>query len=332
MTFIEPHQVSSDFRVVELDSFDEMCVRSLLEEVTVADGVEPFGEAFVRGLADPSFGHRHFAVVNANSKAAVDTDQLVAFGAVADDAIEIAVAPASRRRGVATLLLHGIDAAVGDFLPVWAHGNVPGAQELATACSREKIRQLLQMTVEGETLRGVAAGVEKRDDFELVDLTEAERRWGRDAVDEAWLRVNNEAFDWHPEQGGWSLEDLNRGRGVNWFDPHGVLFAVAKSASSRPDNGAGSVEDIVGFHWTKWHAAEEVPTGEVYVIGLARAAQGQGLGAWLTAAGLQWLVKQGAKRVLLYVEGDNTAAVKTYEHLGFAVTREDVMYGVSNKS
>lgn len=137
---------------------------------------------------------------------------------------------------------------------------------------------------------------------------------GADAVDRAWLAVNNEAFDWHPEQGGWDLAQLERARDVDWFDPEGVFFAV--------DDETG---EILGFHWTKWHGDA---TGEVYVIGLAGAARGRGIGGWLTRVGMAHLRDRGARRVLLYVEGDNGPAVRTYEKTGFDVTRTDVMYGV----
>ncbi|MFD5868895.1 mycothiol synthase [Corynebacterium sp. NPDC060344] len=292
------------FRIVE-GAPDPAEARDLLAAVESADGVEPFGEAFVRGLSDPAAGHRHLRVL--------DDDALVGLAGVAEDSAELAIAAGSRRRGAGKALLEGVDGLVGKQLPVWAHGDVPGARELATATGRRVVRELLQMTAPAD----VVAGLGDEDALEgirLEDLAAARERMGEDAVDEAWLAVNNEAFDWHPEQGGWDLAQLRRGRGVEWFDPAGVLFAV--------DEEAGA---IVGFHWTKWHGGG---VGEVYVIGLAGAARGRGVGGWLTRAGMRHLRERGADRVILYVEGDNEPAVRTYERTGFDVTRRDVMYGV----
>lgn len=290
---------------IEIGTPEPAAARALLESVAGADGVEPFGEAFVRGLEDEDAGHRHVQLL--------DDGALCGLAGVADDSAELAVSPDVRRRGGGKAMLDAVDRLVGKQLPVWAHGDVDGAAELAAATGRRVVRELLQMTAPRDVVAGLA-DEDAPEGIRLEDLPAARARMGDDAVDEAWLAVNNEAFDWHPEQGGWDVDQLRRGRGAEWFDPAGVLFAV--------DDSTGG---ILGFHWTKWHGGG---VGEVYVIGLAGATRGRGVGGWLTRAGMRHLRDRGADRVILYVEGDNEPAVRTYERTGFDVTRRDVMYGV----
>ena len=84
-------------------------------------------------------------------------------------------------------------------------------------------------------------------------------------------------------------------------------------------------EAIVGFHWTKVHAAERL--GEVYVVGVLPGEQGGGLGRALTTIGLRHLADdRGLPTAMLYVDADNTAAVTVYERLGFTVHEVDLMY------
>jgi mycothiol synthase len=128
------------------------------------------------------------------------------------------------------------------------------------------------------------------------------------------LRVNNAAFSWHPEQGGWTEADIAERRGESWFDPEGLFLAF--------DQKSGA---LLGFHWTKVHDAG---LGEVYIVGVDPQSQGRGLGATLTLVGLHHLAGRLGPdaEVTLYVEADNSAAVKTYERLGFSVFATDVAY------
>ena len=65
-------------------------------------------------------------------------------------------------------------------------------------------------------------------------------------------------------------------------------------------------------------------------MGIDPAAQGRGLGATLTTVGLEYLARRlqaaAEPTVLLYVESDNVAAVRTYEKLGFGVHLTDTAY------
>jgi mycothiol synthase len=56
------------------------------------------------------------------------------------------------------------------------------------------------------------------------------------------------------------------------------------------------------------------------------AYQGRGLARPLTALGLAHLAGLGLPEVVLYVDGDNPAALQTYSRLGFRSIMVDVMY------
>lgn len=301
-------------------------VKELLAAAAKADGVDAFSEQFVLGLDDARVNHRHFI--------ATEDDTVVGVLASDGSAAEMAVAPAARRRGIATQLVRA--AGVAD---VWAHGNLPAARGFAAAADMHATRELLVMAVEGTELQKSADAAEQRaGDGIFLNYTESVEKWGAEHVDAEWLRVNNDAFDWHPEQGGWDSVRLDRAREVSWYDPADVILLWASAVSGETaDAGnvettdAGNVETtdaprLMGFHWTKWHTEETPAFGEVYVVGLASDYRGGGRGGPLISAGLRRLVEKGARRVILYVEGDNEAAVKAYEKLGFSTVEEHVVY------
>jgi mycothiol synthase len=153
---------------------------------------------------------------------------------------------------------------------------------------------------------------------------------GRD--DAAWLDLNRRAFAGHPEQGRWTQADLAARLAEPWFDPAGFLLAEVGGR-------------LAGFHWTKVHPAAPPgaarrrgpgsavgpglgpgPVGEVYVIAVDPAFEGVGLGRGLLAAGLRHLSEQGIPTAMLYVDEDNTRAVRLYTGLGFTPFSHDVSY------
>ncbi|APT91961.1 hypothetical protein CPHO_02500 [Corynebacterium phocae] len=273
-------------------------VKKLLAEAAAADGYEPLSEQFVLGLTDSRLGHQH--VVRKQQ------GRVIGLWAHDGQTAEMVVHPDHRRQGIGSALLAKTPVAGA---PVWAHGNIPAAQGFAHAHGLKEQRRLLVMKIAGADLQAVA--VRPETELEVADYAVSAAKFGRDAVDHAWVAANNEAFSWHPEQGGWDTSRLHRAMEASWFDPEGVVMLW-------------DGKKLAGFHWTKWHGGG---LGEVYVVGLSNAYRGQGLGAPLLHAGLEHLHSKGATEVILYVEADNTPAVAAYEKLGFAVSEEHVLYG-----
>lgn len=132
------------------------------------------------------------------------------------------------------------------------------------------------------------------------------------ADEAAWLEVNNAAFAWHAEQGGWDLATLRQREQEAWFRPDGFLLHERDGR-------------LAAFCWTKLHHTEQV-VGEIYVIAVHPDFHGLGLGRALTVAGLSWLHRAGATEGMLYVDAGNTSAVGLYRTLGFEVVHTDQAY------
>ncbi|WP_054816678.1 mycothiol synthase [Nocardia arizonensis] len=298
----------------ELDGDTADTVRELLFRARTADGVAPVSEQAVLSLAEPGAA-RHLIVEEAGVVVGYAnlTDPHDEHPAMA----EVAVDPGARGAGIGTETVSAALSEGGAGARVWAHGNLGPAKAVAARLGLLTARELWQMR------RPLATP-------ELPELVIPAglslRTYAGPADDAELLRVNNAAFAWHPEQGGWSEREIAARRAESWFDPDGV-FLVSET---------GAPEHVLGFHWTKVHAEEQTPVGEVYVVGVDPAAQGRGLGRLLTLAGLHHLRERGAAEVLLYTEADNTAAVRTYTRLGFAPSHIDVAYtmpaGVSGNS
>jgi mycothiol synthase len=289
-------------------------VLALVEAATATDGTPPVGEHVLRGLRWPGqhlLAHTDTATDTATGTGE-DTGARLAGYAQLDSGgtAELAVHPDARRRGIGTGLARALLARVdGGPLRVWAHGEHPDALALAATLGFRRVRELWQLRREldhpelpearmpdGVALRTFVVG---QDEPEL-------------------LRVNNAAFDWHPEEGNMTMEQLKESEQQPWFDPAGFLLAV--------DEADGR---LLGFHWTKVHADPE-RIGEVYVVGVDPAEQGRKLGAVLTLAGLRHLRDdRGLDAVMLYVESDNHAAVRVYQRLGFTRWHTDVLFARS---
>ena len=300
---------SNAFSITEENLPDSPELASRLEELSEqaerVDGMAPLSEQFLNGLTDSRLQHRHLV-------AWVDKKPCGVAGLDGSTA-ELFIAPDFRGQGYGALLYDA--AAETPNLQAWAHGNLPAAQALAHSRSLQVTRKLVVMGIGGEELAAVA----RPEDVPLTALnySESVAKWRQEFVEEQWLKANNEAFSWHPEQGGWDIDRLHRGMEADWFDPADVLFLWDTTGESV----------LAGFHWTKWHAEETPGFGEVYVVGLASDYRGKKLGGPLLQIGLRRMVEKGAQRVILYVEADNEPALKAYERLGFKVDEEHVVWG-----
>jgi mycothiol synthase len=282
-----------------LSDDEQRRIRELIAAAEHADGVAPVGDQVLRELAYDRTRHL----------VASDGDEVVGYLNLAEPPpmAEMVVHPNARRRGIGSAMARTGLSEGGDDVRIWAHGNLEPARATAAALGLVVVRELLQMRRPLTDLPPVTVS-------DGVRIT----TYSGPADDAELLRVNNAAFAWHPEQGGWTDADIAERRREPWFDPAGLFMAV--------DEHTGK---LLGFHWTKVHSGD---LGEVYVVGVDSAAQGRGLGATLTLAGLHHLAKRLCESerptVMLYVEADNSAAVKTYQRLGFDVFSVDAAYAL----
>ncbi|MCJ0903012.1 mycothiol synthase [Rhodococcus sp. ARC_M6] len=281
-------------------------VSALLDRATEFDGKAPVSEQGRHAIAGRGQA-RHFVIVDGS--AVTGYAQLQAGSGEHPDMAELVVDPARRRQGIGTTLAAAVFDEGRPGTTVWAHGNVDAAKAFAQSLGLVVARELLQLRRPLDVPR-------------LPEIVVPEgivvRTYGGSEDDSEILRVNNAAFSWHPEQGGWTQAEIDERTAEEWFDPAGLFLAFA---DTDPDT-------LLGFHWTKVHPPEgdEPELGEVYVVGIDPAAQGRGLGRVLTLAGMHYLCDRGLGTVLLYVEGDNAAALNTYEKLGFGRFHIDVAY------
>lgn len=299
-------------------------VDALEAAAAAADGVDPLDDQVRLEIAYGAVpGARHLLGRRPGDSA------LTGYAHLNDDdgaSAHLVVAPQHRRQGLGGALLEELvrlatdNVAVTDEvagmarLRVWAHGDTAGAQALAAAYAFSRARDLWQMR------RPLALELPAASYPDDVTLRTFEP--GRD--DDAWVAVNAAAFADHPEQGRLTVADLRHRIEQPWFDAAGFFLA------ERADQ-------LLGSHWTKVHpaggsasstgsSASSPAIGEVYAVGVHPAAQGLGLGKALTLTGLHHLRDRGLGAVMLYVDGDNAAAVGLYQRLGFETTNVDVMY------
>ncbi|HEX2849598.1 MAG TPA: mycothiol synthase [Acidimicrobiales bacterium] len=288
----------------QMDAADIAAVSQLLDVATAADGHHPLGEHQWLDLVQG--GREGFAGLVATEPG---HDHPVGYAQVsrgaASWAVDVVVDPHHRAEEGVTIGVELLSRALeivategGGHVHLWIPKPEPWEEAVAEAAGLRRGRDLFQMR----------RPLPVDEPYELATRPFVP---GRD--EGAWLDVNNRAFELHPEQGGWDLATLEAREKEAWFDPEGFLL--------HEDGGR-----LTGFCWTKVHADEHPPLGEIYVIAVDPDAAGKGLGRALVLAGLDHLAARGLTVGMLYVDAENERAVRLYRDLGFTVDHVDRAY------
>ena len=286
-------------------------VIALIDIATAQDGTPPISEHIILHLrhgGDKSDSH----LIMEQNNQVIAYAHIDATDLVAGPSVELVVHPEHRQSGLGKELLSKSKEICGVKMRLCAHGDLSAAQKLAQESGFERIRTVIQMR------KSLA-------DLEPLKHDFAIRTFLPGIDDQEWLALNNQVFKDHPEQGGWSMKDLQTRLAESWFDPAGFFVATEN-------------EKLIGFTWTKIHGGhshkhedqaeqhDHDPIGEIYIT--AVATSGTGLGKVLTQTALAYLKRNGLTTAMLYVGSDNEVAVNLYKSLGFAQSSQDVMYRV----
>ncbi|WP_161805537.1 mycothiol synthase [Frigoribacterium sp. RIT-PI-h] len=268
------------------------------DDATRASFVPTLARAATEADGSPPFSDQTLVDVRSGA-ATVIGDQHAAAG-LRDGEAELVVHPDDRRQGRgAELLQRLVDETEGPLL-LWAHGDHPGSRVLAARFGRAETRRRLQQRADVP------------DEPRAPRLRDGDRvapfRPGVD--DRAWLDLTARAFADHPAQGSLVPADLDARKAEPWFDAGDFVLLW------RGD-------ELLAFCWLK---LDEGQPGEFYAVGVAPDHQGEGRGGAVVDAGFARLTERGAGTAALYVEGDNTAALRLYAARGFTDHAVDVQY------
>jgi len=303
----------------------------LISRATAHDGHPPFSDG---SLVELRSGSRH----------AVWVDD-VAVALVTPTEAEFVVDPLARRHGHGQALLHRLLMDAPADLLIWAHGAHPGALALAARFGLQPVRQLLQLRLH---LAEVAKSAHPPGKTWADSATSAKITHGIKGHEDAWVELNARAFASHPEQGSVTRADLDALMSEAWFVDDDVLLlwdgdalvgyswmkveraSKGSATVERASTGSATVERASTGSTTVEAAVSTGSTsetvGEFYVVGVDPLRQGEGIGRSLVAAGLDHLAARGIPIAHLYVEGDNTAAVRLYRSFGFRDHALDIQY------
>ncbi|MGP9844743.1 mycothiol synthase [Brachybacterium sp. 107] len=318
---------------VALSQTHRDAARDLLDAVTAHDGVAPLDEAARLAVTG---GNAQHLLLDREPAGATGDDRLLGYASVlTDGTVQGMVHPAHRRRGHGTALLQ---AALGlhDEPGVWAHGALEGSLAFLSAAGLQETRRLLtlhrRLDAEHPTADRPAAEHPAADRPAAVPAPRLEGlhldSFDVDRDADRWVQVNALAFADHPEQGALTRADLDQRMAEPWFDPEDMVVARYQ-------------DELVGSVWIKREAPDLVEQGadraaapadaEIYVVATDPSVQGHGVAGFLLAAALDRLQAAGVPGVELYVEADNTPALRLYETWGFTVSGRDVQMRPTGK-
>jgi mycothiol synthase len=286
-------------------------VLDLIQRSTIFDNSPPIAEHILLHLrhgGDKSDSH----LVHQVQSKVIGYAHLDQTDLVAGPSVELVVDPDHRSFGIGKQLLSRAVEICGPSLRLWVHGENEAAAVLADSFSFEKIRTVLQMEkqlTDIEKLPKIDPNIIIRSFLPGLDSNE-------------WLLLNNKVFKDHPEQSDWQLSDLNHRLSEEWFDEKGFFIASLNNK-------------MIGSTWTKIHGAlthdhggshDHPAIGEIYITAVDPAYSGSGLGRALTITALNYLKYQGLDQAMLYVDFDNSRALKLYHSLSFTEIGRDILY------
>lgn len=256
----------------------------------------------------------HYRITQTPPQHPTTPPRILGYAQVEAHSMELYVAPAHRRQGIGTALLHAAlqNLPPGTKLNTWARTTGNPAKAFATRHNGKTVRNLIQMEREVKptdtTLTFQAPG------YHLENFN-----WEKHS--RAWVETNKEIFSWHPEQGGLTLADLRQRTGEEWFDP-GLFWLLYEGQPGRSDQGA----QPAGYLWLK--SLTDSGDMEIYAVGLLKSHAGKGLGGQLVRQCLGSAAREGKITTSLYVEGDNAPAVNLYKKTGYRVSKTNLQYSI----
>lgn len=279
---------------------DHARARDLIERAAQADGQKSISDQALLEVAQGS--RKLYGFVK---------DDLVAVGVLGAGEMDLLVDPAARQQGIGDVaFMRMLDLAGDQPLKVWVHGNRPAANTLLARNGFKEIRHLLLMTCPPDRVQNTTMRLPEGFHCENFDASSAEHR-------SEVLAVNTAAFASHPEQGALNESDFDQLLEEPWFDSADFLLCRFG-------------EQLAGFGWVKTTPFIGNPNRketELYVMAVHPDFAGKGLGSTILDGVFERMAEHDPARVTLYVEGDNTAALRIYKRAGFSETASSYQWG-----